>query len=153
MGLNEHVETVIVATHDMQLVAEWANRVIVMHQGSIVRDGTRESVFADAELLELAGLTAPQIMELSRRLGMSPLSYTVDDFAQRWSKAKQQELRHNHGLGSENDYEHENENENEREHENEQANEQANAHRKEQANAHKNGTETMREVIQSGICS
>lgn len=85
LGLNQHVETVIVATHDMQLVAEWANRVIVMHHGDIVRDGTRESVFSDADLLELAGLNAPQIMELSRRLGMSPLSYTVDDFAQRWN--------------------------------------------------------------------
>lgn len=154
MGLNEHVETVIVATHDMQLVAEWANRVIVMHQGSIVRDGTRESVFADAELLELAGLTAPQIMELSRRLGMSPLSYTVDDFAQRWSKVKQQELRHNHGLGhgcvNENQHEHEKKQVGrEAELENEQKNEQKNGQVSEQVN----GTKTLQEVIQSGICS
>lgn len=85
LGLDRHVETVIIATHDMQLVAEWANRVIVMHQGDIVRDGTKESVFSDVDLLELAGLNAPQIMELSRRLGMSPLSYTVDDFVHRWN--------------------------------------------------------------------
>ncbi|MNN19919.1 Energy-coupling factor transporter ATP-binding protein EcfA2 [compost metagenome] len=69
----------------MQLVAEWANRVIVMNQGAIVHDGTKESVFVDVDLLELAGLNAPQIMELSRRLGMSPLSYTVDEFANRWN--------------------------------------------------------------------
>ena len=31
--LRQHVQTVIVATHDMQLVAEWSNRVIVMNQG------------------------------------------------------------------------------------------------------------------------
>lgn len=85
--LNRHVETVIVATHDMQLVAEWANRVIVMHQGRMIRNGTRESVFADADLLDLAGLTAPQILELSRSLGMSQLCYTVDEFAQRWKAA------------------------------------------------------------------
>lgn len=89
LGLNQHVETVIVATHDMQLVAEWANRVLVMHHGDIVRDGTRESVFSDADLLKLAGLSAPQIMELSRRLEMSPLSYTVADFAQRWNIDRQ----------------------------------------------------------------
>ncbi|WP_410771028.1 ABC transporter ATP-binding protein [Fontibacillus sp. BL9] len=82
--LNRHVETVIVATHDMQLVAEWANRVIVMHQGRMIRNGTRESVFADADLLELAGLTAPQILELCRNLGLPQLCYTVDEFAQRW---------------------------------------------------------------------
>ncbi|MBA9086555.1 energy-coupling factor transport system ATP-binding protein [Fontibacillus solani] len=94
LGLNQHVETVIVATHDMQLVAEWANRVIVMNQGSIVRDGTRESVFEDSELLELAGLNAPQIMELSRKLNMSPLSYTVDDFAYRWNAVLPEDKKH-----------------------------------------------------------
>ncbi|MNN40323.1 hypothetical protein D3C81_1543940 [compost metagenome] len=39
----------------------------------------------DVDLLELAGLNAPQIMELSRSLCMSPLSYTVDEFANRWN--------------------------------------------------------------------
>lgn len=94
LQLNRHVETVIVATHDMQLVAEWANRIIVMHQGNIIRDGTRESVFADAGLLEQAGLTAPQILELSRRLEMSPLCYTVDEFAQRWNESRREAARH-----------------------------------------------------------
>ncbi|MNP76613.1 Cobalt import ATP-binding protein CbiO [compost metagenome] len=75
----------------MQLVAEWANRVIVMHQGRMIRNGTRESVFADADLLELAGLTAPQILELSRSLGMPQLCYTVDEFAQRWKAAGRRE--------------------------------------------------------------
>ncbi|GAA0134754.1 ABC transporter ATP-binding protein [Paenibacillus sp. YSY-4.3] len=92
--LNRHVETVIVATHDMQLVAEWANRIIVMHQGDIIRDGTRESVFGDAGLLEQAGLRAPQILELSRRLGMAPLSYTVDEFVQRWNESRKGAARH-----------------------------------------------------------
>ncbi|MEF2966270.1 energy-coupling factor transporter ATPase [Paenibacillus sp. M1] len=86
LQLNRHVETVVVATHDMQLVAEWANRVIVMHQGKVVRDGTRESVFADADLLKLAGLAAPQILELSRRLGMPRLCYTVEEFVERWEE-------------------------------------------------------------------
>ncbi|MNO89038.1 Cobalt import ATP-binding protein CbiO [compost metagenome] len=95
IGLNQHVETVIIATHDMQLVAEWANRVIVMNQGGIVHDGTRESVFADVDLLELAGLNAPQIMELSRSLCMSPLSYTVDEFANRWNAVMAEQHENN----------------------------------------------------------
>lgn len=78
--LRHTVETVIVATHDMQLVAEWANRVIVLHQGTVLHDGTRESVFTNQELLKKAGLEAPQILEISRRLDMSPLTYTVADF-------------------------------------------------------------------------
>ncbi|RDW16907.1 cobalt ABC transporter ATP-binding protein [Oceanobacillus arenosus] len=78
--LKDNVEAVLVATHDMQLVAEWANRVIVLKDGHVLHDGTRESVFNNRELLDLAGLNPPQIMELSRGLNMSPVCYTVDDF-------------------------------------------------------------------------
>jgi energy-coupling factor transport system ATP-binding protein len=81
-GLKDSVETVIVATHDMQLVAEWANRVIVLNQGCVIHDGTRESVFNDPVLLKTAGLESPQILELSRRLGMFPLTYNVNDFVE-----------------------------------------------------------------------
>ena len=81
-GLKDSVETVIVATHDMQLVAEWANRVIVLNQGCVIHDGTRESVFNDPALLKTAGLESPQILELSRRLGMFPLTYNVNDFVE-----------------------------------------------------------------------
>ncbi|CAM4288059.1 ABC transporter ATP-binding protein [Paenibacillus tarimensis] len=81
--VRRHVDTVIIATHDMQLVAEWASRIIVMHEGQVIHDGTRESVFGDPYLLAQAGLTAPQIVELSRRMGMQPLCYTVEEFAAR----------------------------------------------------------------------
>jgi len=79
-SLKEQVGSVIIATHDMQLVAEWANRIIVLHEGEIIHDGDRESVFSNDSLLKLAGLKSPQILELSRKLHMSPLAYTVDDF-------------------------------------------------------------------------
>ncbi|MNP58077.1 hypothetical protein D3C76_1529570 [compost metagenome] len=51
-------------------------------------------MFEDSELLELAGLNAPQIMELSRKLNMSPLSYTVDDFAYRWNAVLPEHKKH-----------------------------------------------------------
>ena len=36
--LKKHVDTIIIATHDMQLVAEWANRMLVMHNGELIAD-------------------------------------------------------------------------------------------------------------------
>ncbi|RLL43686.1 ABC transporter ATP-binding protein [Oceanobacillus piezotolerans] len=93
-SLKEQVEAVVIATHDMQLVAEWANRIIVMKDGEIIHDGNRESVFFNHKLLELAGLKAPQILELSRMLGME-LQYSVDDFVAAYRKVRE---RDEHGL-------------------------------------------------------
>ena len=92
--LKENVEAVIVATHDMQLVSEWANRIIVLKDGEILHDGTRESVFNNRSLLDLAGLNPPQIMELSRHLDMSPVTYTVDDFVEAVNLKIREEGRH-----------------------------------------------------------
>ncbi|EOR27174.1 ABC transporter ATP-binding protein [Cytobacillus oceanisediminis] len=81
-SLKEQVGAVLIATHDMQLVAEWANRIIVLHEGEVIHDGNRESVFQNYALLEKAGLKVPQILELSRRLKQKNLAYTVQDFVQ-----------------------------------------------------------------------
>jgi energy-coupling factor transport system ATP-binding protein len=88
-SLKEQVGAVIIATHDMQLVSEWANRIIVLHEGEVIHDGDRESVFSNTRLLEVAGLKPPQILELSRRLEMSPLTYTVDDFVQSFKRREE----------------------------------------------------------------
>ncbi|MFT8322814.1 MAG: energy-coupling factor transporter ATPase [Bacillus sp. (in: firmicutes)] len=89
-SLREQVSAVIIATHDMQLVSEWANRIIVLHEGQVIHDGNRESVFSNVPLLKKAGLKPPQILELSRTLNMSPLAYTVDDFVQGIRKREEQ---------------------------------------------------------------
>ncbi|WP_113927152.1 ATP-binding cassette domain-containing protein [Bacillus sp. P14.5] len=77
--LKDTVKTVVVATHDMQLVAEWANRVIVMDQGRIIKDGTCREIFSDSDLLENASIQAPQIIKLGHELGMSPIPLSVEE--------------------------------------------------------------------------
>lgn len=37
-------DTVIIATHDMQLVCDWAERVIVLSGGRVIADGTKEQI-------------------------------------------------------------------------------------------------------------
>jgi cobalt transport protein ATP-binding subunit len=49
-------QTVIVATHDMRLVAEVLPRTIVMDGGAIVADGPTDAILGDAALLERHGL-------------------------------------------------------------------------------------------------
>ncbi len=72
------VETVIIASHDLQLVAAWADRVIVMGNGSILADAPPASVFTDNALLERTGLRPPQVVELSTRLELDPPALTAD---------------------------------------------------------------------------
>lgn len=73
------VETIVIATHDMQLVAEWANRVIVLHDGQVIGDGSREEIFADEKLLQRAGIVAPEIVQLSQRLN-GRICYSIQEF-------------------------------------------------------------------------
>lgn len=78
--LDQHVRTTVIATHDMQLVTQWASRVIVLHNGQVEADGTPAEVFADESLLRRSGLALTQIMELSHRMGLPTLSPTTEAF-------------------------------------------------------------------------
>ncbi|WP_019534789.1 ABC transporter ATP-binding protein [Paenibacillus ginsengihumi] len=88
--LRDRVRAVVIATHDMQLVADWATRVIVMHGGRILLDADSRTVFSRPEVLELAALNPPQIVQLSARLGMSPVCLTVEEFAESVSRSLRQ---------------------------------------------------------------
>jgi len=57
--------TVIIITHDMRVVAEWAERVLVMRQGEIQFDGRTKDLFANPSLLKESSLAVPPIVELS----------------------------------------------------------------------------------------
>ena len=81
--LKKHVDTMIIATHDMQLVAEWANRILVMHSGQLIADDASEVIFQQDELLKRAGLVPPQIISLCNELNF-PYCPTIDSFVEHW---------------------------------------------------------------------
>ncbi|MEZ3161421.1 ATP-binding cassette domain-containing protein [Microbacterium sp. BWT-B31] len=64
--LNAEGTTIVVVTHDMQLVAEYADRAVIVHDGRILAQGPTGDLFADAALIERAGLRPPP---LSRAFG------------------------------------------------------------------------------------
>ena len=72
-GVNARGKTVVVITHDMELVAEYASRVAVLSEGRLLAVGPPRAVLADEELMSRAGLEPPQIVELSLRLFGEPL--------------------------------------------------------------------------------
>ncbi len=71
--LHQQGHTILLITHLLWAVAEYATRVVVFNSGSVVaQDETRE-VFRREELLESAGLRLPDIARVSNRLGLQAL--------------------------------------------------------------------------------
>ena len=75
--LNREGTTIIVVTHDMQLVAEYADRVAVMESGRLTACGAPGEVFADAELIARAGLRVPPLARALAPLATHPELRTV----------------------------------------------------------------------------
>jgi len=58
---NKRGDTVVLVSHSMEDVANYADRIIVMDAGAPVFDGTPKEVFAHYKELENMGLAAPQV--------------------------------------------------------------------------------------------
>ena len=78
--MKEITETVMIATHDMQLVCEWAERIIVLWNGQVVADGSRDEIFGSREIVEKVGIRPPEIFSLGRAIAPDSLCYTIDTF-------------------------------------------------------------------------
>ncbi len=65
---NEQKKTIIIITHDMNIVSLYAKRVVVMARGRVVGDGTAREVFSQPDLMQLACLRRPPIADLSQAL-------------------------------------------------------------------------------------
>ena len=73
-------ETVVIATHDMQLVCEWAERIIVLWNGRVVADGSRNEIFGNRDIVEKVGIRPPEIFSLGQAIDPDALCYTIDAF-------------------------------------------------------------------------
>ncbi len=81
---NADGRTIIIITHDMQIVAEYAQHTVVMAQGRVLADGPTRHVLTDQAVLAQAFLKAPQITRLAQsldgRFGLPHDVLTVKEF-------------------------------------------------------------------------
>ncbi len=75
-------DTVVIATHDMQLVCDWAERIIVLSAGYVIADGPKEEIFSDMYVREQVGIRPPQIYDMGRALGIEDPCFTIDSFVE-----------------------------------------------------------------------
>jgi energy-coupling factor transport system ATP-binding protein len=71
-NLHSQTQTVLIATHDMDLVLHWATRVIVMHDGEMLADVHPTQLFADSQLVLRARISMPPVVSLGNALGLCP---------------------------------------------------------------------------------
>ena len=64
----EHGMTVIMAEHEVEVMAAYSDRIIVMSNGEIILNGTPTEVFGQVNTLNQMGLRVPQVTELAYRL-------------------------------------------------------------------------------------
>ena len=66
--------SILFVSHSMEDVAEYAERVIVMHQGKVVLDGSPRNIFRYERELGQIGLGVPQTTHLMHRLEQAGFS-------------------------------------------------------------------------------
>lgn len=87
-NLNRQGHTIILITHDMKLVAEFARKILVLNEGQILAYGPTRQVFQQEAILRQAFLAPPPITALARRMrlyGLRGGSLTVEEFYQEYA--------------------------------------------------------------------
>ena len=76
-------KTIVVITHDMSIAAEYSDRIIVMHNGTVIAQGSPRDVFAQEKLLNSSNLESPQVTRLLQQAGItSPTAINVEEAMQ-----------------------------------------------------------------------
>lgn len=74
--LNQKGHTIIMITHDMQLMLDYSDRAVVMLDGKILADKTPAEVLTDKTLIQAANLKETSIFSLAEKLEVDPLVLT-----------------------------------------------------------------------------
>jgi energy-coupling factor transport system ATP-binding protein len=85
MEAREAGTTIIVITHDMNLVARYANKILVMEEAEVVFSGSKSDFFHSYSTIRSSTLVLPEIYELAQILRQKgichmPEVYSVRDF-------------------------------------------------------------------------
>ncbi len=74
--LNGQGHTVILISHNMRLIADYVDRVLVLSQGSLIFDGTPKEVFSRPEILAQSYLQPPPSIQLVQKFEAAGYSFS-----------------------------------------------------------------------------
>ena len=74
--LNRQGHTIVMITHDMQLMLDYSDRALVVVDGQIIADQSPAEILSDAAIIDKANLKETSIFHLAQRMGVAPLALT-----------------------------------------------------------------------------
>lgn len=74
--LNRQGHTIVMITHDMQLMLDYSDRALVVVDGQIIADQSPAEILSDAAIIDQANLKETSIFHLAQRMGVDPLALT-----------------------------------------------------------------------------
>ena len=75
--LHQKGHTIVMITHDMQLMLDYSDRALVMVDGELIADTAPASLLSNPELLVKANLKETSIFNLAKKLDVDPLALTA----------------------------------------------------------------------------
>lgn len=60
--------TVILSTHNVDRALAWADRVVILHRGTVLGEGLPEEILEKKELMDMACLEVPMVLQMFRQL-------------------------------------------------------------------------------------
>ncbi|RJP09013.1 ABC transporter ATP-binding protein [Streptococcus pseudopneumoniae] len=75
--LHQKGHTIVMITHDMQLMLDYSDRALVMVDGELIADTDPASLLSNPELLVKANLKETSIFNLDKKLDVDPLALTA----------------------------------------------------------------------------
>ena len=67
-NLNKEGMSIVISSHDIEMVNEFADKIFVLYHGEIIAQGDKHQIFSDKELLKKAHLKAPVTTEILYKL-------------------------------------------------------------------------------------
>lgn len=64
----ETKKTIVMISHDMNIVCRYADRIIVMHEGNLVYDGNKQQLFQDLPKLNSFNLDLPECAKIALKM-------------------------------------------------------------------------------------
>ena len=76
--LNEEGMTLIISSHDIDMISKYADKIFVLYNGEIIESGNKNKIFSDMELLKKAHLRTPITTEMLYNLKESGLNVNTE---------------------------------------------------------------------------